>query len=326
MTRADLEADVYQDFGYAAAPATSVTTRIRSYINTRHRRILTQAGLEKLRIQTSTFATVASTALYGLDMPIAKVLKLTDTTNDQPLWQRGWDWYRIVEPDTTAASGTSQYWIDKGLSPALRDIGSKRLDVVSTSASDTTQTVMVETINAVGSITTATAALNGTTRVQIGSATNHDRLLRFAVSAVGVGEIELYDAAAAGNLVSQIEVGRTAAQFTQIALWPTPSAANTIQVDYIHHIRDLTTAYTEPQLPLDFHWLVSLGAKIDEARQKGNDDRQKEWTSEYYQGIRDLLAWLVSNPDNLTVPGELGNEYRRSNLSGTVGGTAGVIW
>jgi hypothetical protein len=325
MTRDDLEADLYRDFGYATSPATAVTTRIRAYLNTRHRRLLGMPGLEKLRWQTQTFSTVASTPIYGLDMPIAKVLKLADTTNDQPLWQRGLDWYRTIEPDTSAASGTSQYWIDMGHSPALRDIGGTRLDVVSTSASDTTQTALVETINSVGSITSTTAALNGTTRVQIGTATNHQRLLRFAVSAAGVGEIELYDAAAAGNLVSQIEVGRTSAQFQQIALWPTPSAIVTIQIDFLHHIRDFTTAYTEPQLPLDFHWLVALGAKIDEARQKGSDARQKEWTPEYEQGIRDLLAFLTSSYDSLTVPGEA-DEPRRSNLSGTVGGTAGVIW
>ena len=60
MTRADLEADLYQDFGYAASPASSVTTRIRSYLNMRHRRILNRAGLEKLRFESQSFATVAS--------------------------------------------------------------------------------------------------------------------------------------------------------------------------------------------------------------------------------------------------------------------------
>lgn len=326
MTRDDLEADVYRDFGYAAAPAASVTTRIRAYLNTRHRRILTTPGLEKLRRLTGTFSTTASTPVYGLNMAIAKLLKLTDTTNDQPLWQRGLDWYRIVEPDASAATGTSQYYIDMGQGPALRDIADTGLWVVSLSASDTTQTVAVETINALGSITSATAALNGLTRVQIGTSINHQRLLRFAVSATTVGEIELYDAAAAGNLISRIAVGRTASQVLQLALWPTPAAVVTIQVDALHHIRDFTTAYTEPQLPLDFHWLVALGAKIDEARQKGNDNRQGEWLGEYHRGIADLLTFLTASYDTVMVPGADDEAWRRSNLSGTVGGTAGVIW
>ncbi len=327
MTLAELEADVYRDFGYAATPASTVTTRIDAYLNNRHRRILSLPGLENLRTQTGTFATVASQAQYGLDMPIAKVLKITDTTNDQPLWQRGLDWYRIVEPDSSAASGTSQYWIDRGLSPALRDIGGAVLYVVSTAAGDAMAT-LVETITTVGAIQSNLTTLNGITRVVVNSVgtTNHQRLLRFSVATAATGEIELYDNSVGGNLVSQIEVGRTTAQFQQIALWPTPSAAVTMQVDYIHHIRNLTSAsYAEPQLPLDFHYLVSLGAKIDEARYQQHDSRTAEWQREYDQGIRDMLAFVTSTYDTVIVPGDL-YDIRRSNLSSTVGGTAGVIW
>ena len=87
----------------------------------------------------------------------------------------------------------------------------------------------------------------------------------------------------------------------------------TIQVDYLHHIRDLTTAYAEPQLPLDFHYLVSLGAKIDEARQKGNDDtRAREWGVEYAQGLSDLSGFLMGY-DTMTIPGDL-KDAGRSNL------------
>lgn len=314
MTRADIETAVYRDFGYADSPATAVTNRIRAYVNDRHRRLLTLPGTEKLRAEIGTFATVASTSAYALDMPIAKILKLSDTTNDSPLYERGLDWYRLIEPDPTAATGQSEYWIRLREGPALRNVGGAGLWVVSTSAADA-QSTTVETINTAGSITTTNTTLNGVTRVQVGTATTHQRLVRFSVASAAAGEVELYDAATDGNLVSQIEVGRTTAQFVTIALWPTPSAANTIQVDYIHHIRDLTVAASEPQLPLDFHWLVAVGAKIDEARQKGSDDRRaREWLEEYRMGSRALVDWLVSY-DTIYVPGEL-TQRGRSNLGG----------
>ena len=316
MTRADMESLVYQDFGYAAAPATTVTTRIRGYLNDRHRRIVSRPGMEKFRNETGTFATVASTPTYGLDMPIAKILKITDTTNNHPLWERGFDWYRITDPDPADFTVLAEYWIYRRLGPALRNIGGTGVWIVSTSATDaggSAVTALVETIDTVTSITSTTAASNGTTRVQVGTATNHQRLLRFSISAAAVGEIELYDAATGGNLVSQIEIGRTTAQFVTISLWPTPSAVVTIQVDYLHQIRDFTTAYTEPQLPLDFHYLVVLGAKIDEARQKGNDEiRSKEWQMEYYQGLQDLSGFVIGY-DTIIVPGEIATRGR-SNL------------
>ena len=316
MTRADLEADLYQDFGYAAAPASSVTTRIRSYLNLRHRRILNRAGLEKLRFESQSFATVASTIYYWLAGPVEKILKMTDTTNNQPLYERGLDWYRTVDPDPSEATSVSQYWIPLGITPARRDIGASGagddLYIVSTAAADAMSTT-VETIDVNGSLTTTNTTLNGLTRVQVGTATNHERLTRFSIASAATGRIELYDAAAAGNLISYIALGRTSAQFNRIALWPTPSAANTIVVDYLRHTRDLTEAASEPDLPLDFHYLVSLGAKIDEARQKGNDDqRAKAWGIEYETGIRELLTYLVSY-DTLVIPGDYADRGR-SNL------------
>ena len=317
MNRTALEQSVYRDFGYADSPASAVSARVQGYLNDRHRRILTRPGTERLRMETGTFSTVASQAAYSLDMPIERILKLSDTTNDNPLYERGLDWYRQVEPDSTNTGGTPMYYIPLRYSPALRSIGGTGLWIVSTSASDTTQTAHVETIDTNGSMTSATATFNGTTRVQVGTATNHQRLLRFSSSAVGVGVLELYDASSSGNKVSSIFLSRTNAQFWVIALWPLASAVNTIQVDYVHHIRDFVVAYDEPQLPLDFHYLVAIGAKIDECRKKGErgDSRIQQWQAEWEEGIKRLQYFIESGPDTIIVPGRIGMDIDRlSNL------------
>jgi len=314
MTRQDLERSVYRDFGYADSPATAILNRVRGYLNDRHRRLLTIPGTEILRRETGpSQALTASTAIYVPNLPAQKILSIRDTTNDRTLIQRDLDWYRRVDPDPT--TGTQEYWIPMKWTPALRDIDGTGLWVVSTSASDTTQTVSVETIDTNESVTQTTAALNGTTRVQIGTATNHQRLVRFAVDATAVGVVELYDAAAAGNRVSAIHLGRTTAQFIQIALWPTPAAADTIVVDYVHYIRDFSTAYDEPQLPPDFHYLVALGAKIDEAHKKEDMVRMRQWQAEWDEGRRALIHFLSSHADTIIVPGEL-DTTGRSNLGG----------
>lgn len=320
MNRASLQLAITQDFGYADTPAAAVSTRIQGYLNDRHRRILARQGLEKLREQTATIATVASTPTYSLDLPIEKVLKLSDQTNNYPLYERSLDWYRQMDPDQSVHSGTPQYWINMGLNAALRDISittGSGLWVVSTSATDTTQTVHVETIDANGAMTSATATVNGLTRVVIGAATNHMRLVRFSISAVGVGNIELYDAVAAGNKVSYIGLSRTSAQFQKLAIWPTPGGAYTLYLDYLQQIRDFVVAYDEPQLPLDYHWLLRVGASIDEARKKGEkgDDRIKDWVHEYEQGLAQLINFVENGPDTLFIPGRIQNDFDHgSNL------------
>src|SRR3990172_8291950 len=179
----------------------------------------------------------------------------------------------------TASTATYSLWIPLRGSPALRDIGGTGLWVVSSSATDSNVNVNVETIDANNSLTATTANTDGTTRVQVGTATNHQRLLRFSADAAAVGVLSLYDAATSGNQVSVITLGRTNANFLVIALWPTPAAADTLRLDYITWIRDFSQAYDDPQLPHDFHYLVSLGGKIDEARKKGSEYRQQrmEW-------------------------------------------------
>ena len=310
--RTALERFVYDDFGYASSPAAAISTRIRGYLNDRHRRLLTLPGTEICRRETGPSVTlVANQAIYALDMPIQKVLSIRDTTNDQRLVQRDLDWYRRVDPDPQ--SGTQEYWIPMRWGPALRDIGGTGLWVASSSASDTDVNVSVETIDTNGSVTTVTANTDGVTRVAIGAATNHQRLLRFNADAAAVGVLSLFDAAAAGNTVSKILLGRTQAQFLEIALWPTPAAADTIVVDYVHYIRDFTVAYDEPQLPTDFHYLVALGAKIDEANKKDDKARVQQWMGEWETGKRLLINFLNNHAETIIVPGEL-DDTGRSNL------------
>ena len=309
MNRTALEQSVYRDFGYADSPAAAISSRVRGYLNDRHRRLLSLPGTELLRRETGPSVTlVASQAVYALDMPIQKVLNIRDTTNDNLLVARDLEWYRRVDPDPQ--TGTQEYWIPMRWGPALRDIGGTGLWVASSSASDTDVNVSVETIDTNGSVTTVTANTDGVTRVAIGSATNHQRLLRFNADAAAVGVLSLFDAAVAGNTVSKILLGRTQAQFIEIALWPTPAAADVIVVDYVHYIRDFTVAYDEPQLPTDFHYLVALGAKIDEAHKKNDLERVKQWQLEWSEGQARLIAFLCA--DTLIVPGEGATE--RSNL------------
>ena len=315
MSRLELQRLVTRDFGYADTPASAVSTRIQGYLNDRHQRILSAPGRDSLRREVLTLPLIVSQAVYPLETDIARVLHVVDTTNDHVLEERSLDWYRRVEPDPT--NGTQEVWIPMRLGPALRDIHAtgSGIWVNSTSASDA-MTAHVETLNSTGGATSTTATVNGTTRVQIGTATTHRRLVRFAISTVAVGDLELYDAAAAGNLISRIPLGRTTAQNFAIAFWPTPGATDTVRLDVIHYIRDFSLDYQEPQLPYTFHYLLALGARIDEARHRaGGNAPVDQWEVELAKGLRDLDTWITNSPELIVIPGDIG-EQGRSNLGG----------
>ena len=311
MNRQDLERAVYRDFGYADSPASAIANRVRGYLNDRHRRLCSLPGAEMLRRETGPAVTLtASTATYALDMPIQKVLHIVDTTHDEMLRPRTLDWYRRIDPDPT--TGTQEYWIPMRWSPALADIGGTGLWIVSSAGSDGMET-SVETIDTNGSYTQTNAVINGSTRVQVGSATNHQRVIRFSLASAAVGVISLYNASSNGTEVSNVQLGRTDARFLVIALWPTPSATDSISVDYTRFIRDFTADYDEPQLPPDFHYLVSLGAKIDEGRKKEDLNRVGQWDREWRLGSATLIDFLANHAETIIVPGGL-RDTGRSNL------------
>lgn len=319
MNRTALFNSVARDFGYpdvGSSPAAAITNRIYAYLNDHHRRLASLPGAELLRRETGPSITLtASTAVYGLMMPIERVLQVVDTTNDRVLQRRDLDWYRMVDPDP--ATCTQEFWIPLRYGAAVADCGSTGIWAVSSSASDTAVNVHVETIDAVGNHTASGAVtLTGTTRVQIGTATNHQRVVQFSADSTPVGYISLYNASSSGTEVSRISLGRTVSSHLEIALWPTPAAADTIVVDYVHHIRDFNVAYDEPQLPEDFHYLVALGAKMDEALKKEDLERFKYWSAQYEDGKRKLIHWLA-NPGGgeVIVPGVL-DQTGRSNLGG----------
>jgi hypothetical protein len=80
------------------------------------------------------------------------------------------------------------------------------LEVVSSAAGDTTQTVTVRARNAAGSIVSQTVTLNGTTAVQLATLGTVERVLKCEMSATATGTVTLR-VTSAGATVRAIPVG-----------------------------------------------------------------------------------------------------------------------
>jgi len=134
--------------------------------------------------------------------------------------------------------------------------------------------------------------MTGTTTVAIGTLTDIVEITKFYLSAAAVGTVTLTEDAVGGTALSRIPIGQTHARYMRIALWPAPSSALSLTLDYVRQIEDMAENTDEPLVPRDFHWVIEAGAKMLEY-EKQDDRRYPAAKAEYERGIRDL-KWFVT--------------------------------
>jgi hypothetical protein len=107
----------------------------------------------------------------------------------------------------TADTGTVGGAIDAVNRPVFTQMtANSALEVVSSSASDTTQVVTVTGRDATGAFVTCTATLNGTTAVALAPTTTFQRILSCSLSANGVGTVTLRNTSA-GTTWGTVPIG-----------------------------------------------------------------------------------------------------------------------
>jgi hypothetical protein len=171
--------------------------------------------------------------------------------------------------------------------------------------------VKVETVRTGGYAFSGAATLNGTSRVQVGTFTDHLTVEKFYVSAVGVGTISLFDAVTAGNELARIAIGATYGRYLSIILHPTPASAITYYVDYVRNVTDMANPTDEPLLPEDFHYLLVEGALIKEWTKANDTDRRTLAERDYIKGMSALKYFATCPPDFLPSRSERGMERSR---------------
>jgi hypothetical protein len=105
VTRSDLEQGVYRRLEKNTSSVDTATqTRIRHFLNQRHRRILAMPGMGLLRETTTTFPSVAGTSSYSVTA--ARIKRVWETENDRMLQPISLDEYRRLAPDAASSAGT----------------------------------------------------------------------------------------------------------------------------------------------------------------------------------------------------------------------------
>lgn len=315
MTRGDILAILYTRLNYQATPATAVTTRLGDMLNQAHRMILRKAGLAELRDVTAnlTFDSISTVNFYGLPPVLAKVRAITDRTNDRLLTPLTWLAVRTGDPGLDS-SGPSYGYIRVGRTAIKRLPGTTGVWAASSSAGDTTQTIMINGIRTGGIMSgDQTATLNGATRTAIGSFTDYVDVTTVSLSAVGAGLVTLYDAAASGNAIAEIPIGHLYPLYQGVYLYPTPTSAITYYVDGSTRIIDMDDAQDVPLLPEEFHDLLIPTTLMLEYEHK-DDPRYEKAKALAADGLSDLKFHLASSPDVLPIMAGQSNPPRHSRL------------
>ena len=303
-TLGELLTDVYADLGYATSPAAAVTTTLTRDINKAHKAILREPGLSRLRdtLLPLTFASESGRAVYGLPTALERVRAITERDNDRELEAITINDLRRADPGLSS-TGTPWSFVQLGYRAIQEPPASTGLWVVSSSASDTTQTALVNGIRTAGLPTgDLSASLNGTTRVAVGTLTDFVDVQLFSLSAVAVGVVSLYDAAASGNELAQIPIGARTAQYFCVQLYPEPASAITYYVDGTLRIVDLDDSGDVPMLPEPFHDLLADYARMREYERRG-DRRYQVAADLYHKGLNRLKHYVSSQPAEMQVLG-----------------------
>lgn len=314
-TLSQMLANLYDDLRVQSTDTTS-TTRLTRYLNDGHEYIVRRPAFTQFRQFSLPLTTVADRAVYGLPQAFARVDKITEPSNGDPLGILTLAEWREIDPQDDA-SGSPTHRIDLGFQAVMLQPNSTGLWIVSTAAGDTTQTCRVRGLRANGDLQSdVTATLNGTTRVALGSATDYVAVRSLRLSAVGVGVISLYDAASGGNELARIPVGLTSVQYLGVRFWPTPTAALTYTVDGQVSAAPLSLDTDISLLPEEFDELLETYARRRWAKWIGDPVRYALENDELEREIARMKTAIEFPPGTTARVGGRESSVRTSNLPG----------
>lgn len=271
--------------------------RYRNSVNEAHRQLLRMPGMESVRYGTVSFASVANQKLYALPVQgVARINRITETTNDRKLDYHTPDWLDTVAPDPT--TGTPWAWIPRGYGDVhTQPSDASEVFVVSTSASDI-GTAYVEGIITGGYVRSASVTMTGTTAVSLSSSiTSFIQITKFYLSSAAVGTVTLKEDSGSGTELSRIAIGDVRANFHQFQLYHTPSSAITYYADVLRSIPDMVRDADEPLIPEDFHDLLIDMAEMKELRKQDDPNRYAMLQGDVERGKKQVVSFVVNHPD-----------------------------
>ncbi len=278
---------------------TQISDLIDSYINLSLQEVLNYYPWTFLRRKT-TFTTVASQETYFLDEEIDRIAVLRQTESDVKLtYVPDQLFYKLV-PDPSNSTGNPQYyrlWEEVGVFTQLSS--NDTVYVKSTSANDGSAfKVVIVGRDTNGLVVSEELTLNGTTAVT--SSTTFSYIMQVSKSAKTTGTVTLYQTT--GDVVlARIAPEESAPRHKKIGLYPIPSSAITMYVEYFERPRLLVNDADVPQVDHKWNWVIREGALAKAWQYKQNESASALAQRNFENGLRMMRRQDMANPDYIPV-------------------------
>ena len=249
-----------------------------------------------------TFPTVASTEFYQLPRDVDKISLIRQTTSPMKLLYVPDEVFYKFIPNPTATGNPLYYrlWEEEGVSTRLAT--DDTIQVVSSSASDNSNfTVSVVGYDTNGIVQSESFTLNGITAVNGTKTFDAGRPLKISKSAATTGNITIKEKTSGTTLVILGPEERSP-RFKVIGMYPIPSSAITISLEYYTRIRRVINSQDVPDIDEKWIWIVRLGAlaKVYQYQNKPADYIVTQQNL-YAAGVRSMVKADMQMPDYIPV-------------------------
>lgn len=245
----------------------------------------------------TTFTTVASTEDYVMKREIDRIALIRQTTSPIKLVQIPDELFFQLVPNPTQSGNPRFYrlWENEGVSTRLSSAGT--IDVLSSSASDAGSSELSVTVvgYSSGILTSETYQLNGVTAVA-GTISFDAREIYVSKQKATTGTVTVIRNSDSSTLVT-IGKEERAPKFKVITLYPKPSSAITMYVEYYTRIRELTNDSDVPQFDQKWHWVVRLGALAKTFQYLNKDNDFIATQGLFAAGVRSMVSSDLTVPD-----------------------------
>lgn len=243
----------------------------------------------------TTFATVSGTADYVMERDVDRIAIIRQTSSPAKLIQVPDEIFFRELPNPTASGNPLYYriWEVDGLS--TRNTTSQKINAVSSSSSDGSSFTVTIQGYISGRLESEVLTLNGTTTVN-GTKNWDAREIFISKSGKTTGNLT-FTGNTSGATLLVLGAEEISPRFKIVTLYPKPSSAITMHLEYYKAIRELVNDSDVPEFSEKFHYVVRMGtiAKIYQFLGKTTDYAGAQ--AIYESAVRSMVAADKANPD-----------------------------
>jgi hypothetical protein len=268
----DMKTDVGELIGDTTS---SFALKIGKFLNFRYRDFMRRYPWKQAE-GTTTITTVANQATYPLPWDFGETIYIWDNTNKKALYEKP---EQGAQNDTNLV-GNPDYFSVKEVGLLDQPYTSSTINIVSSSASDTTQTIFIRGRNSAGTEITETKTLNGTTNVT--SANSYASVQQLSKSATSVGSVTI--TSNAGNSLAVIGPGQLQARYRIAHFYYIPTTTTSLVVRYKKVFLPMVNDYDYPII--DCADELMFGAQADAWRAKRQFSKSAALEAQYEELVQ----------------------------------------